>query len=86
MPNESNSDCLGVAGGNSYLNECGICVGGDSNRGDDAGKNNCGICYEDEVKEGICMGVDTTSDNQLECESSSYGGGSGEWKTLCYSC
>ncbi|XP_071957020.1 uncharacterized protein [Antedon mediterranea] len=38
------TDCNGDCGGTAVLNDCELCVGGNTNRGRDAGKDSCGEC------------------------------------------
>ena len=67
LPNEANADCWGDSGGTAYMNACGECVGGNTNRENDYGKSNCGVCFGDYVYAGSCSGSLDFLDSQKQC-------------------
>ena len=57
-------DCNGDSLGSAYLNDCGICVEGNTGFGPDEGKDDCGVCFggnADKDSCGVCFG------NGLSC-------------------
>ena len=45
LPNEADADCNGVNLGNAYIDECGRCVGGDTDFVEGFDKDDCGTCF-----------------------------------------
>lgn len=45
LPNEANKDCNGVEGGLAYLDDCGMCSGGETNIEPNSSKDLCGVCF-----------------------------------------
>jgi hypothetical protein len=54
------ADCNGDVGGTAYLNDCNICVGGNTGKPADFGKDDCGVCNGNNADKdcaGVCFGT-----------------------------
>ena len=47
LPEEANNDCNRINLGSAYIDECGRCVGGDTNSIENEDKDCCGKCFGD---------------------------------------
>tara|TARA_B100000427_G_scaffold329204_1_gene344467 strand:+ start:1959 stop:2444 length:486 start_codon:yes stop_codon:yes gene_type:complete len=45
LPSEANQDCYGEQGGLAYIDDCGICSGGNTELEPNANKDQCGVCF-----------------------------------------
>ncbi len=75
------ADCNGDVGGSAYLNDCNICVGGNTGYGPDEGKDDCGVCNggnADKDCAGVCFGtaiIDSCGDCVLGTTGNPFNGG-----------
>ena len=53
------TDCAGVSGGSAYLDDCGICVGGNTGVLPDLDKDTCGVCFGNDMS---CAPIDCHGD------------------------
>ena len=54
------TDCNGVMGGSAYYNDCNICVGGNTGKPANFGKDDCGVCNGNNLNKdcaGVCFGT-----------------------------
>ena len=74
-------DCNGDTAGTAYLNDCGICVEGNTGFGPDEGKDDCGVCFgnnADKDCNGDCFGsavIDSCGDCVLGNTGLPFNGG-----------
>ena len=57
---DSIKDCQGICNGTAFLNECDVCVLGDTGNPEDKGKDCEGVCFGDAIIDecGVCNGFD----------------------------
>jgi len=69
---EAIKDCQGVCNGTAYLNDCNVCVEGDTGNHDNKGMDCEGICFGDAVVDecGICNGMNVSCS---DCFGAPYG-------------
>ena len=58
---KSFKDCNGVCFGGAFINTCGLCTGGSTNKGINVGKDVCGVCGGDTR---TCLGCDNVPNSR----------------------
>ncbi len=57
----SNTDCNGVPGGTAFVDDCGVCSGGNTGHIANSDKDACGVCFGDGTNCGSCSQPEVSS-------------------------